>query len=328
MPRVKKETAEEESGSKVQGVITSPPKRGAPRKEKAATPAEFDELSNLAQSAKQLEDELRAQSGGNSTWVRVLQPGTDITTKGTATYVKGAQAGDFLVPVADGKFSVKETLRVTPLALLKVYVQKHPSGKDSEMDQTVAFWLPDDAEQMPLEDGNNFRRVLGNGDYLMPMHWMYVYMHDFPEVTDAMIPFQSKSNSNFKKIEKMVKANSHICTELILDLKTEPVKNESFNKTYFYPVAEVSGRLYDYDAETGKVSLVKGGASAADVAKVLKLSNEIQAQYKGFKLVAKRDQHLLASQAPAQIAAPHRGLPGATSKANYTVEEDEEKLRF
>ena len=303
-------------------------KAPAPRKSKAAAvPSEFDELSNLAASTKVLEDEIRAQTGGQNTWIKVIQGGANEVTKGTPEYIKGAEAGDFLVPVGDGKCVVKETLRVTPVGMFKIYSEKKPGASPSEMAQTVSFWLPEDAEQIPLASGDNFKRLLPNGNYLQPMHWMFVYVHELPELKDALIPFQSIGNSYYAKIVKTVKANSAIAAELVLDLKTEGKMNEEFHKMYFYPVAEVASKNFDFAADTGKVTLLKGGADAAKVKAILTLSNEMQKQYKELKLVTKRTPQQLLISAGPQAPIERKGLPGST-KGGYAQDDEEEGPKF
>jgi len=298
------------------------PETKAVAKRGAQEVAEFDDLTNLAMETKVVEDKVRTQEGGNFTWLKVLQSGTDFVTKGTESYIKGANAGDWLIPV-NGKNVVKETLRVSVLGMIKVYAEKKPALKESEMDQTVKFWHPEDAEQMPVADGNNFIRTLANGNYLQPMHWMFVYLHEFPEIKDAMIPFQSIGNSYYAKIKKLIASNAHLQSELVLDLTTEPQKNESFNKTYFYPIATLVGRNFTF--EDGKVAPAKG-VNADKIRDILTLSKEINKAFQETKLVSK--------QAPAQLNAlaghagapiERRGLPGAGSKAAYGKDESEEE---
>ena len=321
---------ESQEGSKAAAPKAKPAaeaKAVAKRAPSKAEVAEFDDLTNLAQETRVLEDEVRLQSGGNFNWVKVLQSGTDFVTKGTEGYIKGAEAGDYLV-VVNGKNVVKETLRVTPVGMFKVYAEKKPSAKPSEMDQTVKFWHTDDAEQMPLVDGDNFRRRLANGNYLMPMHWLFVYIHEFPEIKDALIPFQSIGNSYYAKIMKLVKANSQLASELILDLKTDGQKNEDFNKTYFYPIAEVVGKNFSIDPETGKVVPAKG-VPADKIREILTLSNELNKQFKESKLVTRQAPgQLTALSGAAGAPVARRGLPGATGGAGYASDEEGEPPKF
>ena len=212
--------------------------------------------------------------------------------------------------------------------MFKLYAEKQPApsikGKSSEMDKTVGFWLPDDAEQVPLAEGDNFRRELKNGNYLQPMHWLFVHLHEFPELKDALIPFQSKGNADYTKIVKLVKANSSLATELVIDLKCVGELNVEFNKTYYYVRdIEVVGKNFDFDAETGKVSLIKGGMPGDEVKELLLLSGKMMQEYAQAKLVSRKSpQQLLTYVGGAGAPIPHKGLPGSSS-GGYAEDEGE-----
>ncbi len=304
----------------------------ATRKPRAvAAVSEFDDLSNLAMETKLYEDDIRAQTGNTNTWIKTIQGGAPEITRGSSSLIKGAEAGDFLIPLAEGKFAAKETLRVTVLGMFKVYTEKKPApmknGQKLGMDMTVSFWLPDDAEQIPLADGDNFRRNLSNGNFLAPMHWVFVYLHEFPQIKDALIPFQSVGNSYYTKLMKLVKAKSSVSTEIVIDLKCVPVENADYATTNYYIEAEFVGNNYDLsvdpDTGAGKVTLLKGGMKAEQVREILELSKKMLREYKEARLVSKRSQQqLLAFVGPAGNAAPraHTGLPGS-GKGGYAEDD-------
>lgn len=303
-----------------------PAKRG--RKPSAKAGGDFDELSSLASEVKELEDERRAESGGNNSWLRLLNSGVDEITKGTAKYIKGAEAGDYFL---SEKGILLKDPELTVLGIFKVYAEKKPGAKkadgakNDEMDITVSFWLPQDAEQVPLRTGDNFRRDLSNGNYLQPMHWMFVYIHDHPEVKDALIPFQSKGNSYCAEIAKLLKKSSAMSAELRLKFSSTPERNEDWNKTYFYPTASIAGHNFHYNSETGKISAAEDGLDADEIKEILTRANEAQKAYKDLKMVSKRsEQQLLALTANAGVAGAkeRKGLPG--SRGSYKDEDDGE----
>jgi hypothetical protein len=336
MARTSKAAVESKTPAKVAkpgvdfGKAAAESKAAAKRAKAAPVDSEFDELSNLAQATKVYEDDRRAEIAGNNTYIKVLQPGTDIITKGTKAYISKAEAGDFLVPISDGKFAVRETLRVTVLGMFKLFAEKQPSGVEGTLDQTKSFWLPEDAEQIPLAEGDNFKRVLSSGNYLQPIHWLFVYLPEFPEIKNALIPFQSIGNSYYDRLVKLVKANSSLATELVLDLKTEAKEKQLDKKTTrtnFYVIAEVAGRNYDYDAGTGKVRLTKDGMNADELKTVLELSGSMNKEYSEHKLVSKRSQQqLLGYAGNAPIA--HKGLPGSTAGGYKDESEESESQHF
>ena len=321
-PRSKKEDAAEP-------VVA---KRGKP-----AVPAadEFDDLSALAGATKALEDERRAESGGSGTWMRLLNTGADEITKGTTKHIKGAEAGDYYI--AEKNLLLKEP-EMTVLGVFKVFAEKKPGKKKDqgadrdEMDTTVSFWHPVDAEQIPLKAGDNFRRELRNGNYLQPMHWMFVYIHDHPELKDVLIPFQSIGNGYCNDIMKIIKKTSAISTEIRFKFSSVGERNEEWNKTYFYPVATEAGRNFHFNTDTGKLELIpKTGLKADEVREILTRAKEAQENYASFKSVSKRSEpQLLAAAGPAQAALPaggaRKGLPGA--KGAYEDDDGEGPTRF
>lgn len=305
-------------------------KRG-PKAKAAGTGAnEFDDLSNLAREGKACEDEIRAQTGGSMTWIACVQPGAGVLTKGDPAYMKGVEAGDFYI--ADKKLHTGDTLRATVLGMFKVYAEQKRKESENEMAQTISFWLPQDAEQILLPPGENFARTLANGNTLVPMHWVFLDIEGHPEITDAMLPFRSKGNAYFKNLEKLVKKSSEMCVQCIVEFRAEAVRSEEYKKTYFYPVGSVVGKNFEFDAETGKVELVKGGPNAAEVRRLLERYNDLQKSYKDLKIVSKRSQQMLEASIGAPMIggpAPRRGLPGGSAKGGYAVDDaSDESAKF
>lgn len=284
---------------------------------------EFDDLSRLAVEGKQFEDEERARTGSSLTWVTCVQPGVGLITKGDDAYVKGVEAGDFFLN--DRKLHIGETLRGNLLGAFKVYAEQKKKESASEMAQTVKFWHPDDADQIPLE--GNFERPLANGNVLVPMHWVFLEIEGHEDILDVMLPFRSKGNSYFVAFEKLVKKSSDLCAQLKVEFKAEAVKNEEFKKTYFYPVGSIVGKNFDFDAETGKVSLIKGAADAKSVRRILEKYNELQKRYKESKIVSKLAPSQLAQMIPGN-SVRRAGLPAGSGTGEYTSDASDEVQRF
>lgn len=283
----------------------------APAKTKGkavAEPAEFDDLSNLAAEGKACEDEERARTGGSLTWITCVQPGAGVTTKGDPAYIKGVEAGDFYI--ADRQLRIGEKLRGTLLGMFKVYGEIKKKDKESEMAKTIAFWHPDDAEQIDLE--GNFERPLGNGNVLVPMHWVFLEIEGHEDLVDVMLPFRSKGNSYFTALNKLVKKSSELSAQLVVEFSTEAVPMPEYKKTYFYPVGQIVGKNFDYDAETGKVSAIKGGPSAATVRRILEKYNALQKAYKIHKVVSRRSPEQLKELAGPTHVGAKKGLPAST----------------
>jgi hypothetical protein len=303
-------------------VVAATPGKAVAKRAVAASPTEFDDLSNLAGAVQQTEDELRAQSGSSLTWLRVIQPGAEQLTEGTAVYIRGAKAGDFLITE---KNILLKKVDATVLGFFKVYTEKKPGATASEMDATVGFWLSEDAEQIPLGEGNNFKRYLTNGNYLAPTHWVFLYLHDHPELEDVLMPFQSIGNVYYKELVKMIKGASTISAEIRLSFGTVPQRNEEFKKTNFYPKAEVTGKNFDF--VEGKVALCKGGLKADEIKVILTRAGVLQKSYMDSKLVSKRSPQQLLISSGAGRSVERRGLPGSAG-SGYEEEAEGAAPRF
>jgi hypothetical protein len=285
------------------------PKKAAAKKEDV-----LDRLSAMAASSKAYEDELRAQEGGSSnSFITLAQGNTGVLKPDNAAYIKGAQMYDYVI--SKNKLRLGETLDLTVLGMFKLYTEQAKKQKATDLPKTVAFWLPEDAEQIPLEPGSNFTRQLPNGNTLAPTHWVFVYLHDHPEIDDALLPFQSIGNKVYKDLQKEIAAQSVVSTELRLAVSKQPIESTD-HEAWYYPKFEVSGRNYKF--EDGKVSLVKGGLSASELAEVLRRSQELHEEYAAKRMVSKKN--LAAIVGPAVRPA----LPAA----GYVEEEDEGGVTF
>lgn len=299
------------------GAAKSAPAGKAPVPAKAKAKAaednvNLDDLSALAAETQEQEEVIRAQSGSNLNWMKTIIGGSPFLQKRGSEYIEGASEGDIMLP---GVHEAFESVTGTILAMVKVYSEKKPAptkedGKKDGMDATVSFWMPEDAEQVPTKEGSNFIRELSNGNYLQPMHWILFRSDEHPEIKDLIIPFQSKGNSYYADINKMVKKSSTIATELKVRIFTDGVWDKDYNKYNYYYKAEIVGKNFEFDPETKKISVIKGGMKPAEIAEVLSLSKNAQADYNAAKMVTKR--------APAQISAsigttvaPRKGLPAA-----------------
>jgi hypothetical protein len=48
-------------------------------------------------------------------------------------------------------------------------------------------------ERKLVAEGNIFDRELPNGNVLQPCHWVFLYLHDFPEIEGGLIAFLTRS---------------------------------------------------------------------------------------------------------------------------------------
>jgi hypothetical protein len=290
----------------------------AGRKSSMETAGSADELSSLALAGKELEDEQRAQTGSQNSFITLVKANGQVLDKNNPAFMKGVKALDYVI--ASKKLKLGAKLDVTVLGMFKVYAEVKKGDTDKEMPKTVAFWMPDQAMQFPIASGEIFDRELLNGNVLQPVHWVFVYLHDFPAVDDGIITFRSKGNSIYTALQKLVKAESKVCTELRFIVSNQDMYNEKYRKTDYYPKFEIVGRNYTL-TEDGKVILDKqSGLDRETLKEILSRARDVQADYKEMKLVAKRNIEALTGP------SPRKALPDG--KAAYAEDDEDEAVSF
>jgi hypothetical protein len=250
-------------------------------------PAADDELSALALAGKELEDEQRAQTGSQNSFITLVKANGQVLDKNNPAFMKGVKALDYVI--ASKKLKLGSKLDATVLGMFKVYAEVKKGDSGDEMPKTVAFWMPEQAVQFDIAPGSIFDRELPNGNVLQPVHWVFVYLHDFPDIDDGIVAFRSKGNSIYAALQKTIKAESAVCTELRFEISSQDIYNEKYKKTDYYPKFEITGRNYRL-AEDGKVVIGKGSGLDKETLKtILCRAKDVQSGYKEMKMVAKRD---------------------------------------
>jgi hypothetical protein len=301
------------------------PKKDAPvragRKSSAETASSVDELSSLALAGKELEDEQRAQTGSQNSFITLVKDNSQVRDKNNPAFMKGVKPLDYVI--ASKKLKLGAKLDVTILGMFKVYAEVKKGATDKELPKTVAFWMPEQAMQFEIAPGSIFDRELPNGNVLQPVHWVFVYLHDFPEVDDGIIAFRSKGNSMYAALQKTVKAASAVCTELRFEVSNQDIYNEKCRKTDYYPKFEITGRNYTLTGD-GKVVFDKqSGLDRETLKEILSRSRDIQADYKEMKMVAKRNVEALTGP------EPRKALPAGRAHYDEEVEDDgDEAVNF
>jgi hypothetical protein len=298
------------------------PRKDAPvkvgRKPSAETADSADELSSLALEGKELEDEQRAQTGSQNSFITLVKANGQVLDKNNPAFMKGVKPLDYVI--TSKKLRLGAKLDVTVLGMFKVYAEVKKGDTDKEMPKTVAFWMPEQAMQFEIAPGSIFDRELPNGNVLQPVHWVFVYLHDFPEVDDGIIAFRSKGNSIYAALQKLVKAGSTVCTELRFEVSNQDIYNEKYRKTDYYPRFEVTGRNYTLTGDGKVVPDRQSGLDRETLREILSRARDIQVSYKEMKMVAKRNVGVLTGP------EPRRALPAG--KAEYAEDDEDEAVSF
>jgi hypothetical protein len=297
------------------GAAVATEKKPASGSAKGAAPekkpkiSETDELAALAQANKELEDEERAKTGSQNNFMNLVTNRSGVLDKNNPAYMKDAKLYDYVIASKKLKVSdKKQCVDATILGMFKVYAEKKAAEKEDDLARTVSFWPPDQAVQCPFVEGNNFERQLPNGNILVPVHWVFLYLHDFPELEDVLLPFQGKGNSIYAQLEKLVKAESSVCSELRFSISNQGIYHEKRKQTYYYPKFEITGHNYKL-TEEGKVIKTKDGDVDKDVLKeIFTRSNKLYGDYREYRMVAKKNvQALLGSPGRAALPAGKGG---------------------
>lgn len=281
---------------------------------KASALAGSDGLLAAVAQAAQVEAGVRAQSGSNLTWITLVDPTSNILVEGEQNYIKGAKARDFVI--TSRKLRLGQALDATIIGMFKVYAEVEPAVNKGDMAKTVGYWHPADAEQVPLE--GNFDRPLANGHVLQPVHWVFLYLHDNPDIEGLVLAFRSTGNKIYTQLEKLVKGNSTIAPELRFTIGSQGIKAEKYNRTYYYPKFDLQEqRNFQYTLENG-VQRVKGGLDNEELNTVLTRYADLYKAFSDYILVSKR----------SNIAGLLPGAPAKTAAAIAEDDDEQGEVRF
>jgi len=273
-----------------------------------------EDLSALVLANKEMEDIERAKTGSQNSFITLVKATSGIVDANDPAYIKGVKVLDYAI--ASKKLGLGKALDVTILGMFKLYAEVTPKEKDSDMPKTVKFWMPEDAAQYPV--AGIFDRPLPNGNVLQPNHWVFVYLHAHPEIEDGLIAFRSKGNSVYAQLEKLIKAESSVCTELRFSVTNQAIRNETYKKNDYYPKFEITGHNYKLTEDNKVVKTKDSKVDAATLKEIIERSYKIQKSYQEMKMVAKQSA-LPAPNGRAALPAP---------KGGYVDDEDDEAVSF
>lgn len=302
----------------VKAPVKKAPAKKAPAKNQDPDPSELDELSALALSAKALEDEERAKSGGSSLFITLVQGNSGILVEGDPRHVKGVNLHDYVI--SQKKLLLGPSMDATVLGCFKLYAEKKKKERDNEMAPTVQFWMPRQAEDVEIGPGEIFARPLANGNVLLPVHWVFLYLHDHPELEGIVLPFQSTGNRIYEQLKKLLKSETRICTELRFKIGKQGIHNDDYKTTYYFPEFTPAGKNFTMD-DAGRLRLE--GVNAATAKEILARSKALQEDYAANKIVTLKSEATIRSLIGGQ--APRPALP---APAEVLDDGDHETARF
>jgi hypothetical protein len=287
-----------------------------------------NDLDTLASEALGLEQKEREQFNvSNVTYVSIVGRMSQATMKSKSGYIPGASIGDI---VTSTKEVLGQEVTVTVLGIFKLYGEFEADTVDPKTKKKIQgalkrYVMPNDAMQIKgiaKEVGlecDNFNISLPNGHSLRPMHWVYLYLHDRPDITNAIFSLRSTGNKVAFELAKMIQQSgvSH-SVELRFTLTHREESNEQ-GEWYAADFIQLSQR--NCTVRDGKFDTIRGGLTRQELADVLKLSNEQRKAYNDGAMVSSIDVKSLFGTGNAYKALP-------AGKDGYKDDDDEETTVF
>lgn len=205
-------------------------------------------------------------------------------------YIPGLAIGDYYC--ANAKKNLGKDLKVIPLAFLSLFNEMTSTGTDGKL---VGVWTYEDGVKNNLLPGSYYNRELPNGNVLMPVQWVLVYLPDFPEIENAVITFKATGTKVARNWKKDAQGRSELTSTLLYHLTFENVSNDKNTWLEIKPV---------FDGET--INLETGEA-AEYAEKVIDLSNNYREQFRKGALIAHHE--VSALPAPASSEEDDGDLP-------------------
>jgi hypothetical protein len=287
-----------------------------------AVPKDEVDIGSVTSELLKLEGAERAKTGSQNCWLSLATGNTGLATPKDPRYVKGTNLLDYVI--AEKKLVLGPEFDATILGMFKLYQESTQKKSESDLPSVVGFWMPEDAEKLPLGE-NNFTREFvtrdGSVHELNPIHWVALYIHGHEEVTDVILSFRGKGNEFYRELFKTVKRESRICTELRFRVSSQAVANEKYRKTDYYPQFDIEGHNFLLD-EDGGIKNVKGGLSQKELAEVLTRSHAVQKDYAASRMVGKKN--VAAITGAKQAALP----PGKDGYGDVPDDDDDEELEL
>jgi hypothetical protein len=258
-------------------------------------------LAALLGAGKAHEDEARTEAGRDKSYVQIVgDPLSPFVTDNDPLRIEGAEFGSFVIP--NKKVNLGKTPELVVVGLFKVYEERIPAPEGSEETaKLVGIWMPEDAEQLPVE-GQLQRPFVSPSDnkvhLLLPSHWMCLWHRKHPDTTDMVITYKSVGNAVYQELVKKIKQSGvGFVPQLRLKFKTQTREAVKWKKKYMYPdfdiICDAQGKpKLNFEIKQIKgvdtPVPVEGGLKADELEKVLTLYGQLAAEYTGYKMVARK----------------------------------------
>lgn len=265
----------------------------AKKETKAVSTGQSDaDIAKLLAQAAEMDGQNQADLGGNRVpYIKCITKAEDpILDKTSPDYIKGAVYKGFCVPTS--KLNLGAEFDYTVMGIFSIYEEKvKPKAKaGSEIPPIVGYWMPKQAQQVPIAEGSYFDRefVANDGEthILSPVFWVFGLIKDHEEMGLHNMVFRSTAAGNAKELQKILAKNGGISCQSVVHVVAEKKEFPAYKSVTFRPLFSETDRLnFQVKGDT----IIPKEWNKAELAEYIQVYHKLQADYTGSRLVSDRD---------------------------------------
>jgi len=255
------------------------------------------DIAALLSSAAEMDGQAQAELGGNNRvpFIKCITKAEDpVLDKASPDFIPKAVYKGFCVPTS--KTNLGTAFFYTVMGIFSIYEDKvKPEGKGTgEMAKIVKYWMPAQAQQIPIAEGSYFDREYidkeGKVHILSPVHWVFGLIKDHEELGMHNMVFRSTASENAKNLQKILTglktAETDMSCKFVVKVTAEKKEFPKFNSVTFRPVFESTDRI---NFQMKGTTLIPKEWSKDEIGTYAKMYHTLQAYYHNSRMVANRD---------------------------------------
>ena len=247
-----------------------------------------DEILKMLNAAAELDGQNQAEIGGNRVpYIKCISKAEDsILDKTSPDYIPKAVYKGFCVPTH--KLNLGEAFFFTVMGIFSVYEEKVKSKEKNKIPPIIGYWMPKQAQQVPIAAGEYFDRIFvgkdGETHILSPVFWVFGLIKGHEDLGLHNIVFRSTASGNAKALQKILADDTMSCRQVVKVI-SEKKEFKDYNSVTFRPMFEKTERA-NFNVKNGK--LIPEEWTKAEISTHSKMYFELQNSYSGHKMVADR----------------------------------------
>ena len=247
------------------------------------------DIASLLLSAADMDVENQAEIGGSRVpYIKCITKAEDkVLDKAAPDFIPKAVYKGFCVP--SSKMNLGLEFHYTVMGIFSVYEEK-VKPKAKEIPPIVGYWMPSQAQQIPIAEGSYFDREFvakdGETHILSPVFWVFGLIKDHEELGLHNMVFRSTASGNAKALQKILAATEGMSCQQVVKVKSEKVEFKNYNNVSFRPVFEATDRL---NFQLKGSTLVPKEWTKAEIGEYAKMYSSLQSSYSERKMISNRD---------------------------------------